>query len=454
MSSRRREKLDFIVSSETNVHALRQMKRLRRRARPASSAFCLRYTLLMNERGVSSVGDAAGSNSRSRLLHRRRSRPPGHDREHLDGAAESVARAGTACRPPSGIKPRSAGNQPPSSPATGHQPNPRSLRRLQAFRSTSAPASCSSFNKARRARHPVPSISGAWGETSSAALAKFQEKAGLDPGGDLDELTLARARDATGAAGECRRAPMRRSRRKPPASGGAPVALSPRLARLVQTKLTEAGFPTDNVFGIWLAGSETAARDFQKAKGLDITATLDLRLIHALGLTAALTDPKPGKLPTDSVAQILSEKAVAFTGAPVSISPAGIRQIQMALQQRGHKEVRSTAGGTTPPRPALKKFQESAEARADRQRQPANLRALWASTARWPISTTLRLRPDTLITNARPMARTSKAPSDSPCRTPASSCTMSFAPARLEPAWAQPERATRDAGDARRRRPQ
>ena len=38
--------------------------------------------------------------------------------------------------------------------------------------------------------YPVPSVSGAWGETTAAALAKFQEKSGLDPGGDLDELTL------------------------------------------------------------------------------------------------------------------------------------------------------------------------------------------------------------------------------------------------------------------------
>ena len=56
-------------------------------------------------------------------------------------------------------------------------------------------------------------------------------------------------------------------------SGGGPLALSPRTTRLLQTKLTEAGFPTDNVFGIWLAGSEIAARAFQKAKGLDITST-------------------------------------------------------------------------------------------------------------------------------------------------------------------------------------
>src|SRR5919112_651756 len=38
--------------------------------------------------------------------------------------------------------------------------------------------------------HPVPTVSGAWGDNSGAALAAFQKKHGLDGGGDLDELTL------------------------------------------------------------------------------------------------------------------------------------------------------------------------------------------------------------------------------------------------------------------------
>ena len=71
---------------------------------------------------------------------------------------------------------------------------------------------------------------------------------------------------------------MRRSRRRLPAAAVRRwLSARGRLA-LLQTKLTEAGFPTDNVFGIWMAGSETAARNFQKAKGLDITSTLDLRI--------------------------------------------------------------------------------------------------------------------------------------------------------------------------------
>ncbi len=206
--------------------------------------------------------------------------------------------------------------------------------------------------------HPVPSVSGAWGETSSAALARFQEKAGLDAGGDLDELTLLALEMPQVLVGEIPAGAEAPVTAQAAATGGAPLSLSPRMTRLLQSTLTDAGFPTDNVFGIWMTGSETAARSFQKARGLDITSSLDLRIVHALGLTTALTDPKPGKLPTDNVAQILSDRAVAFTGAPLYVGPAGIRQIQRAMQQRGFKGPTDGKWGEQSAA-LLKKFQES-----------------------------------------------------------------------------------------------
>ena len=207
--------------------------------------------------------------------------------------------------------------------------------------------------------YPVPSVSGAWGDTSSTALAKFQEKVGLDPGGDLDELTLVALEMTQVLQGEIPPGAEAPVEPQAAATGGAQFSLSPRTTRLLQNKLTEAGYATDNVFGIWLAGSNDAARNFQKAKKLDITSTLDLRIIHELGITSSLIDPKPGKLPTDSVAQILSAKAVLFTGAPVFIGPAGIRQIQLALQQRGYRESVPDGKWTEQNTQLVKKFQEA-----------------------------------------------------------------------------------------------
>jgi len=206
---------------------------------------------------------------------------------------------------------------------------------------------------------PVPSTAGAWGDTSSAALAQFQAKHGLDAGGDLDELTLIALGFPEVLKGDLPPGGDAPVSAQAAATGGSPVYASPRLTRLVQAKLTEAGFPTDNVLGIWMAGSETAARNYAKAKSIDITGTLDLRLINSLGLMSSLTDPKPGKLPSDSVAQVLSDKAVIFTGAPVSIGPAGIKQVQVALQQHGFKEVAADGKWSDAASTVVKKFQEA-----------------------------------------------------------------------------------------------
>ena len=205
---------------------------------------------------------------------------------------------------------------------------------------------------------PVPTVSGAWGDNSSAALRQFQTKNGLDEAGDLDERTLHALGLASVLHGEVPPGGDAPVSAQAAATGGAPLHASPRLTRVVQNTLTAAGFPTDNIFGVWLAGSETAARNFQKAKGLDLTGALDLRLLHELGLTDSLLAPPASKLPTDAVAQILSEKAVTFTGAPLSISPAGVRQVQMALQQRGFREVAPDGRWSEAAADALKRFQE------------------------------------------------------------------------------------------------
>ena len=55
---------------------------------------------------------------------------------------------------------------------------------------------------------PVPTVSGAWGDNSAAAIRTFQTKNGIDAGGDLDELTLdcaGHARSAEGRSGAGRR---------------------------------------------------------------------------------------------------------------------------------------------------------------------------------------------------------------------------------------------------------
>ena len=266
---------------------------------------------------------------------------------------------------PQTTKPPAGGNQTPGAPGNQTGGNQTPAKPTEPPPPSGAPLYISPGivqhiqQKLLTLGYPVPTVSGAWGDNSAAALAKFQEKMGLDPGGDLDELTLLALEMPQVLQGDVPPGADAPVSAQAASSGGAPFSLSPRLTRLLQNKLTEAGYATDNVFGIWMAGSDTAARAFQKAKGLEITSTLDLRIIHTLGLTSALTNPKPGKLPSDSVAQILSDKALVFTGAPVFVGPAGIRQVQLSLQQRGHKAVVLDGKWSDQLSAELKKFQEA-----------------------------------------------------------------------------------------------
>jgi peptidoglycan hydrolase-like protein with peptidoglycan-binding domain len=254
-------------------------------------------------------------------------------------------------QPPAGQKP-APGNQPAQKPA---EPPPPAAAPLYV-----TPAVVQYVQlRLLSMGFPVPAINGGWGDNTSAAVAAFQRSKGLDPGGDLDEATLAALGLPQVLNGDVP------ADAKPVASlaaagNGAPLSVSPQLARLVQNRLTESGFPTDNVFGIWMAGSESATRAFQKSKGLEPTGALDLRLIHTLGLTTSLLEPKPGERTRyDSVTQILDDRAHPFTGVPLAVGPAGIRQIQTALQQQGHRDVAVDGKWTDATGAALKKFQEA-----------------------------------------------------------------------------------------------
>jgi peptidoglycan hydrolase-like protein with peptidoglycan-binding domain len=224
--------------------------------------------------------------------------------------------------------------------------------------------------------YPVPSISGAWGDTSASALAQYQRKQGLDAGGDLDELTLTALGMPEVLRGDVPPGGDGPVSESAASSGGARLSASPRLTRVIQHKLTQAGYPTHNVFGIWISEIDNAARNFQKAKGLDITNTLDLQMIHALGVLDSLTNPQPGKLPSDGVIQILSEETVLLTGAPISVSAFGIRQVQNALMQRGHKELKADGKWSEAMAAALKKFQSEQKLEPTGSMNLRTLRAL------------------------------------------------------------------------------
>jgi peptidoglycan hydrolase-like protein with peptidoglycan-binding domain len=272
-----------------------------------------------------------------------------------------IAQNQTATRPqPAGRPATAKGNQSPATPANQSGSKPAEPPPVAGAPLYVSPGIVLLIQeKLLSMGYPVPALSGAWGDNSAAALAQFQRKHGLDAGGDLDELTLTALGMPEVLRGEVPPGGDQPVSAAAAATGGGALSASPRLTRVVQHRLTEAGFPTHNVFGIWIRDIDNAARNFQKAKGLEITNSLDLQLMHALGVLDLLLNPKPGKLPSDDVVQILADQTVLLTGAPLSVSALGIRQVQVALSQRGYKEAAADGKWSDATAAALKKFQEA-----------------------------------------------------------------------------------------------
>jgi peptidoglycan endopeptidase LytE len=294
------------------------------------------------------------------------------------GAALSVfSAASLTAQNPRNQTPGAPGNQTPGAPANATPAKPAEPPPLPGTPIHISPGIVRLVQEKLVAMgHPMPTVSGAWGELSAKGLAEYQRKQGLDAGGDLDELTLTALgmpevlRGDVPAGGN---APVSASAI---ASGGAPLAVSPRLTRVVQTKLTQAGFPTHNVVGIWIAEIDNSPRNFQKSKGLEITNTLDLQMLHALDLTESFVNPSPGKLPTDAIAQVLIDEAQLLTGTPVRMTAVGLKQVQTALIQKGHKEIAADGKWSDAVAAAVKKFQEAQKLEASGSLDLRTLRAL------------------------------------------------------------------------------
>ena len=131
--------------------------------------------------------------------------------------------------------------------------------------------------------------------TRRPALAQFQRKQGLDPGGDLDELTLAALGLAQVLTGDVPQAGMRRQRigggERRRAAVGEP-ATHPRGAEQAHRR---QAFRRTTCSASGLRDIDNSPRNFQKAKGLDITNTFDLQIIHSLGLTGCADRSEAGQ---------------------------------------------------------------------------------------------------------------------------------------------------------------
>ncbi|GJE76558.1 peptidoglycan-binding domain-containing protein [Methylorubrum suomiense] len=125
---------------------------------------------------------------------------------------------------------------------------------------------------------------------------------------------------------------------------GTQIYVSSAGVRQIQQALTQKGYSTGTVDGRWNPQTTSAARSFQQAQNMEPTGTLTIPLVYGLGLEK---DVVLGNRDGQDVGQgadqgtkqpdnqrIVIERANG-RGTPLYVSPAGIRQIQQALNQQG-----------------------------------------------------------------------------------------------------------------------
>lgn len=132
---------------------------------------------------------------------------------------------------------------------------------------------------------------------------------------------------------------------------GTQIFVSSAGVRQIQQVLTQKGYSTGNVDGQWNQQTAAAARSFQQAQNMEPTGTLTIPLVFGLGLDQDIifgntggpggqgSGQGGGQAGDQGNRQVDNQRIVVeradSPGTPLHVSPAGVRQIQQALNQQG-----------------------------------------------------------------------------------------------------------------------
>jgi peptidoglycan hydrolase-like protein with peptidoglycan-binding domain len=128
---------------------------------------------------------------------------------------------------------------------------------------------------------------------------------------------------------------------------GTQIFVSSAGVRQIQQALTQKGYSTGNVDGRWNPQTAAAARSFQQAQNMEPTGTLTIPLVYGLGLEQDIIfgniggrgGQGGGQAGDQGTKQADNQRVVVeradSRGTPLHVSPAGVRQIQQALNQQG-----------------------------------------------------------------------------------------------------------------------
>lgn len=128
---------------------------------------------------------------------------------------------------------------------------------------------------------------------------------------------------------------------------GTQIYVSSAGVRQVQQALTQKGYSTGTVDGRWNPQTASAARSFQQAQNMEPTGSLTIPLVYGLGLEQDIifgnaggrNGQGGGQAGDQGTKQVDNQRIVVeradSRGTPLHVSPAGVRQIQQALNQQG-----------------------------------------------------------------------------------------------------------------------
>jgi peptidoglycan hydrolase-like protein with peptidoglycan-binding domain len=196
-------------------------------------------------------------------------------------------------------------------------------------------------------------VDGVWGESTTAAVKRFQAANNLAQTGQLDTSLIGALGIGSVLEGETSTkfldGLLTSARDKSSTGYGAPLFVSPAHVAQIQHVLSERGFYKGEVDGVWGEGTAAAANRYRAAMGLEADDGIDVALLHTLN-HQRVEVPK------------LSTQVTAYTtGVPLRAGPTTLRAMQRALSANGHDAgaVDGIWGANT--RDALRSFQREHE---------------------------------------------------------------------------------------------
>ncbi len=123
-------------------------------------------------------------------------------------------------------------------------------------------------------------IDGVWGPNTARAADKYRAERGLEPNAGLD---IALLRDLNQQGKTVPKLPSGATSR----TQGVPLHAGTEAIRALQRELSQKGHEAGAVDGVWGENTRAALRDFQREHGLEMTGTLTLPTLAALGIDVA-----------------------------------------------------------------------------------------------------------------------------------------------------------------------